>query len=393
MLVGSVMMDTRMQSAAELWTAVAAERHQEVSRICEVNVKSATVALALLQRFPAASYVGLDFRRSANASSAFERSLPLGRAMLVRGDRLRTVRSSELLSGCTILIVDTEDPAPARTRGTPRNLLLDDLPNALQRVQTSNTLFVSGARCERGRSSAKPRSWCAAWAEFVTRRLVEPIRCDKRAVVEGGRSGWCAGSVQTASACIARPPFLERAGRRNWPVEEVRAELKGHWRYYSVFDCPAAARAATKAAVRTVMRGSAAEASMGTCLIFKDHVFEAWVGGMQSADGIRFARKPVLVLPVTWKHARMTHNLAILRDPRDSAGYTIVGGQYKIESAARCGRRAGHYVPCLPQLPKYTGVWISHGRTWRYTAEGEPIVAATAPVQQAQRRPARSSRL
>ena len=347
-LTGGGMEIGRRARTVAHWSTLLSERHQEVSLICEFNVKGVSVASSFLHRFPDAVYVGIDFAHTNR--SAFEGALPQGRAKLLRGDRLRTVRSSELLSNCTILIIDTEDPSPLRTR-VSRNMLLDDLPNALQRVAPSNTLIMTGARCDK----AKPRGWCTAWGEFVTRKLVRPGHCNSDST-----SFWCFGTVETASACTTRLPFLERAGRKRWPAEEVDLALnvKGRsWRYFSVFGC--------------------GNTSSTTCLIFKDHVFEAWVGGVHSTDGLHFSLKPSLVLPVTWEFARMTHNLAILREP--SGSYTIVGGQYKIKTAARCGRRAGNFVPCKPNLPTYSGVWMSSGRGWNFAAEGSDPTHRTPP--------------
>ncbi|KAL1525993.1 hypothetical protein AB1Y20_020818 [Prymnesium parvum] len=325
--------------AAE-WAALLQARHHS-PRLCEVNARSPRAA-SLLALWPHASYLGLSFNHTA--STAWR--LP-PRAAIAAGDRHRTV-----------LLLDTDDPRPARGR----NLLLDDLPNALQRVaRRQHTLVVEGAACARGGPRRAAQGWCGAWEELVSRGLVRPLRCGGGAS-GGERAAWCAGEVALGSACERRAPLLEGGGgAEGWAAEEVRLDLRGKsWRYFSVFECGESA------------------ASEEVCLIFKDHVFEAWVGGWQSQDGLAFEGKPALVMPVTWPHARMTHNMALLRDGR---GYVIVGGQYKIASAARCGKRAGHFVPCAKDLPPYNGVWMSRGASWRFAAAGRRNIRATAPLQ------------
>ena len=67
----------------------------------------------------------------------------------------------------------------------------------------------------------------------------------------------------------------------------------------------------------------------------------------------------------------MTHNLAIAQVGAAhgrAPGYLIVGGQYKVFGAATCGRRSGNVVPCRPNLPRYNGLWLARGQSWRYMA-------------------------
>eukprot|EP00966_Prymnesium_polylepis_P302105 6979560-Prymnesium_polylepis.1 len=142
-----------------------------------------------------------------------------GSVAYVVGDRLRTVRAAPELSECDVLLVDTEDQKPQKAKA--RNLLLDDLPNVLQRATISaNTLVLSGASCELSDPARHVgglgRGWCTAWDEFISRRLVRPLRCS-RAVGSSTASRWCAGAVEMGSLCSTRPPLLERAG---WAADE-----------------------------------------------------------------------------------------------------------------------------------------------------------------------------
>ena len=143
--------------ALALWFALI-EEHQQLPprKICEVNAKGPHVAAAFLQRWPNASYVGLVFNKSSTPLALAHD----GRARFIMGDRLRTVRAASDISDCDVLHVDTEDLKPSRAR-SPRNLLIDDLPNALQRARVrSNTLIVSGQDCELTRRSRHESELC-----------------------------------------------------------------------------------------------------------------------------------------------------------------------------------------------------------------------------------------
>lgn len=252
------------------WSSLVAQRQQAPSTVCEVNVKSPRLGLSFLQAFPTASYIALSFNRSLHTSQHFP-----SRVAVLPGDRLRTVRAAPLLSGCEarrkthhpshptaqppsslaqVLMIDTEDVKPQRGR----NLLIDDLPNALQRVAgRRNTLIVSGASCELGhtdRPGGQGRGWCSSWDEFVERGLIQTIQCSRSRHEEGGKMRWCAGTVLVGSICNMRTPLLEAAGASKsvWRAQPVRLDLRGKsWRYFSVFEC------------------GNSSSSAETCLIFK----------------------------------------------------------------------------------------------------------------------------
>ena len=120
-----------------------------------------------------------------------------------------------------------------------------------------------------------------------------------------------------------------------------------------------------------------------TCLLYKEDVWETWVAGSSSADGLRFGgdTDPALVLPMRWGRARMTHNLAIARRP-DTGGYVVAGGQYNrnvvgasdeatatTAAATQRGkgrkRRASATAKAKSAVPN-DGIYLLEGTSWRF---------------------------
>ena len=64
------------------------------------------------------------------------------------------------------------------------------------------------------------------------------------------------------------------------------------------------------------------------CLILKNDVLETWVGAACSSDGGLTFASLALVMPSTFIHARMSHNLAIALHP-DEQRWIAIGGQYR----------------------------------------------------------------
>ena len=366
---------------------VALPRSTASPRLCEVNAKDGATAAKLLSRWPTARYVGLIFADSpasaTAASSVLLAVLPEARGTVHIGDKLRSVRVSSALDDCDVMIVDALDETSASAAGTKK--LVGDVPNILQRMATDrrNVLIMHGPDCSARAAKvakgsgkalhANSLAWCATWEELVSRRLVSPLGCTPVVGAGGRAERWCVGRVATDSMCSRRPsllperitPALAVAG---WASEEVGGLQLGYWwRYFTVI--PRCAREPHAA-------GAAQPDDKDVCLIFKNHVFESWVGGVASVDGGRtFDRVPSLVMPTTWSTARMTHNLAIAALPGsggsgesggESGGFVVVGGQFKLRGAARCGRRSGNVVPCRKHLPAYDGLWMAHGPGWRF---------------------------
>jgi hypothetical protein len=174
------------------------------------------------------------------------------------------------------------------------------------------------------------------------------------------------------------------------------------WRYFSVWQgCDGPVSGANTSAAsdgaKTDALSSASSAapsspppSAAVCLIFKNHIFESWVGGVGSVDfGRSFEPTPALVMPATWAHARLTHNLAIAAvgaPGQPIQQYAMVGGQFKLDGAARCGRRSGNTVPCRPQLPPYNGLWMVEAESWRYMRPGVDQISTKLDGEELARR-------
>ena len=168
------------------------------------------------------------------------------------------------------------------------------------------------------------------------------------------------------------------------------------WRYFSVFRCAAAdVEAAGHASGREGTR---------VCIVFKDNIYESWVGGLQSEDGegrsYAHGARPELVLPYKWVHlspasnrsarggvhrgrgksrggpdqpqsagavitkkVQMTHNLAI--SPDGHGGFLAAGGQYK---NIKKGKKVSH-----------AGVWLARGATWRFAFMKADVPHAAPP--------------
>ena len=187
-------------------------------------------------------------------------------------------------------------------------------------------------------------------------------------------------------------------GLDGWYSEEVRGLRLGHWwRYFTLWQgCdgptkrPSASAPSGEVRAPQRQRRTRAynpETAASVCLIFKNHIFESWVGGVGSVDhGHTFEAEPSLVLPATWPMARMTHNLAIARDGRAGGGYLLVGGQYKLPGAARCGKRAGNLVPCRSDLPEYNGLWMASAPSWRFVLPGSAQISTGLEAEEIVRR-------
>ena len=221
-----------------------------------------------------------------------------------------------------------------------------------------NVIIMRGPSCDR--KKATKHEWCAGWAELVARRLVtSTVGCTSTASGES----WCIGRVATDSACSAKLPLLPSLPvhrRRDakgesppdvltplqptrmhprprmasayesdgWRSEEVSGLRLGYWwRYFTVWqgcDGPLssssgsgrgrrrASNASLAVAPSAPAASTTASSSSNVCMIFKNHIFESWVGGVGSSDhGRSFEAEPSLVMPATWLTARMTHNLAL----------------------------------------------------------------------------------
>lgn len=397
-------------SAADLqqWAAMAQGLGPHV---CENNVADGRVAQAFLRASPTRTYIGVAYSGAVQSGDRRGRrliSVLRGRSIDIDGTGNSTIPPAS----CDVLVADLSDAAAKHRQG-----LLVDLPNVLRRsvggpkslvivhgagcgsrfppaprmhdakYRTNMTAWRDASRAWRAltgctnrklRMCSAPGEWCDRWAELVASRGVVNATCRAS---RGGR--WCAGVLETASLCTAGPPWLEQPGNRAGPsggTIRLRAprgvppqsnrsrrlfgpakrstaeQFAHHYRYYSAVDCGPSAVARA---------GAATEASRErVCLVFKNAMFEGWVGGVRSSDGVTFDAAPELVLPAALPaerpgaYALMTHNSAILRRGDE---FLIVGGQSK------------------PPRDKHTGVWLARGPAWRYAAN-RTLLAVEADV-------------
>ena len=136
---------------------------------------------------------------------------------------------------------------------------------------------------------------------------------------------WAHPVLATPSRCVPAEPLTFAPSSRAWHkprygVPSLRHLQNRHFRYYSVVECRGGI---TSSGSGNASRGNAsrdsvarerrskgrfdrrysatvkdASASMGAvCLLWKDDVYESWVGGLSSADGVHFAGDPRLVVP------------------------------------------------------------------------------------------------
>ena len=302
------------------------------ARLCEIGARDGELADAFVRHGLSANatYIALTLERHLKKRLALH--VHPSRSRIFRGLDY-TVRSTPNISECDILLI------------RQASKFVPDLPNLMRRVPLSgdHIVLITGA----------DSSWCDGWRHLVhTRQLLVNVSCHGRQ--RDGRQPWCAGKIASPSLCSSQHRAI--AQRLAWRREHV--SLPGlasqPWRYFSAFTCDGA-----------------------TCLVFKDHVREAWVGGVVSVDGegLRFDSMVQLVMPSTWHTARMTHNLAILVD--DGGGYLLAGGQHLQAWARTCNWDRGRHIPCRPGMRPHNGIWLVRGKSWRYSST-KGIAASTS---------------
>ena len=143
-------------------------------------------------------------------------------------------------------------------------------------------------------------SWlvrASARANACTDRWLVNERTCSDCVLEFNSCRWC-GRLGHDCECLCRLRTPACAARRtnlingSRPPEVVELTVGQPWRYYTALDCGVGKRR--------------------VCFVFKNRTIESALLGASAADGLRFGT-PVLVLPSTWREARMTHNTAVRR--------------------------------------------------------------------------------
>ena len=219
--------------------------------------------------------------------------------------------------------------------------------------------------------------WAERWADFVSARLLSTqsaANAPHRSDDDCSRGVWCVARLVGQSVCQRRLPLLLNATRHTVSFPAIRQLLHRSLRYLSAIDCEGtmpleSSVATTNGSMATIPLSPLDPASpRATCLIFKDDVQEAWVGGLASRDGIHFDGLPRLVYP---KHAKkwpklqqgvMTHNLAISRvsmtaSIHGESRYIIVGGTHRNRALSGRPNQVNGF---------HQGVWIAQGTSWLY---------------------------
>ena len=346
-------------------------------RLCEINVQSATNARSLLCMFDTASYVGLAFDaplptnwtptwvRVVRNAETLRNFSDDGRAHLLSGmspsvdvatESKHVARGPAHLrpASCDLLLVNTDGWVDHRQS------ILTDLPATLRLANPSSIILIHGpARCssERykpsGRKKVLEQCWHDVWSELAAQGSLVETRCDTQ-----GDRRWCAGKTGAqTSLCYRAKPLLtgrplvvsgdetrvDTAMMRAWPLEFLTG-LKKSWRYYSLVPCDAGYY----------------------CLLFKDSLFESWVGGVKlrwARDAVTIASEPELAFPAgvrgssgqlgAWRafpwgdnEPRATHNFHVTR--LSNGTYVLVGGVFRGKDQHR-------------------GIWVATGASWRWS--------------------------
>ena len=311
------------------WLKLAGAHAPVKPRVCEINVGGTHVArgFACSQSYIGnpefrglpkgiSSYIGIAYKNisAAEVGKVHPRGKKLPRVRILATDSGRSVLPDSVglaAHSCDVLIIDAHD-----RDGRHRQSLLSDLPNALRRLRGSNNLLIMhGPDCQnREAQSAMPDKkdkaavaawrnltnceahnlracasawdWCTRFEELIESHTVTQASCRSRAQPEGR---WCAAVLDTRSLCSKQEGWLAQS--HGWPNGtinfsnlgsdhlNVSTKLTGvaslsnyngytrNWRYYSAIACP------EPQAVPPIPEQ--------VCLIFKNSMFEGWVGGIR----------------------------------------------------------------------------------------------------------------
>ena len=176
--------------------------------------------------------------------------------------------------------------------------------------------------------------WADRWRDMTSAATLQPLASTDASATSSmrllcNRGLACAARLAGKPICMRRPPLLLNATRDVVSFTHAAPLLKRSLRYFTAIDCdaPQDGNSSTSRPITTVSSSSSTSAAFKpstdssdhVCLIFKNDVQEAWVGGLSSHDGLTFVGEPKLVYP---KHAKkwpknaqgvMTHNFAIAR--------------------------------------------------------------------------------
>ncbi|KAL3912572.1 MAG: hypothetical protein SGPRY_008294 [Prymnesium sp.] len=185
-----------------------------------------------------------------------------------------------------------------------RQSLLFDLSLVLQLI-AGNILVLSGStRCLQHRerylasfySTFNEQCWIDQWSAHEREGLFLGASCVED---EGVRIGldtvrWCVARVSNNSVCeqgdeawrgtcVPSELVVFQGMRKAWVhpkygVPSLRHQQNRHFRYYSIVECNPTSGSGL-ASEEEKAYGNGRNRSRGVCLLFKDDVFETWIGG------------------------------------------------------------------------------------------------------------------
>ena len=392
-------------------------------RVCEVNSRTVQHTVLCQRYGRNCEFVGISFVREVqHLESQLRAALPGHPLVLlapggaaVYSVRLalgvRTPNTLSVQRSCGVLVLRMDAPTAAA-----RQTLISDMTAALQLISDAGpmVLIMTGALCGRPEAYLAARNttqfeqcWReAAWEKLVVRGdVVEPL------CVSSDGWSWCIGRLDLASVCRAnQPALLEEASHASatltqprcnvrheqvafhnrliapeWKLEGTLLKLstdsdvsgdgtgsstlpmydtitrsattmpgriRRSYRYYSLLRCGTRKNVRRRARNESSWQGE-------LCLLFKNSVYENWVGRVTSTDGGRSFWDPQLVLPVQTRNnshllpATMTHNTAFAHIDGGSR-IAIVGGRFLSHH-----RWVEH--PAHPYGGGRAGVWMAVG--------------------------------
>ena len=397
---------------------------EPVTRICLVNYQTSHSGVAALCQFPQAALSGVRFRRGVEMHQVDRALLTAGFGRTILRNVLGVnfaPGDSKALPGahhCDLLIADMASPirrnnsdAKPSTRGQRQAMathtlrrndyvqsLLGGLGHALDATtrQPGSVVIMHGPVCnpkavyQAADSSYKPLAcWSSVFLEHAAAVSLVDAECKEMALNSTEANAaytTCIGRVNPESPCSkTATPLLSKAGRLGATKTRVRFStglasadrlLARSARYFIAVPCGddgstsgdhplsgsgSSGRVSGGPSGASGGPSGVRGASARVCLLFKDAPYETWVGGMASADGVRFEGLPRLLMPhllrITEGELRasgqysgysrlasLTHNLAVLCEADGS--YLMAGGKFHTHRPVGNGN---------------TGIWLLRG--------------------------------
>ena len=300
-------------------------------RVCEVNFQDSYVARHLLCCFKDLSYDAFDLdstARSKKEASYLQEKFDTSRFNYYEGDYFQTVKTAPKMGPCSLLIFSMARPS-GRFKDKNKEVKalynrrthLDDLPNALRLLEGPRAVVVHGPMCNPPDPwGDRAECWQEFWHQLAAAGTIKDATCADETGNEctsHSKTCACLGDAQDKSVCTYRPPLLGESDRRSGEIASFNGETTvGPWRYFTLVKCPLHSEIA-----------KGVSPPRGTCLFYKDGVYETGIYRSISRDGLKF-KNPTRVIEtdtVLGRDVKMTHNIHVLSNAK---GNLYIGGQY-----------------------------------------------------------------